>query len=567
MLKKLSFSVKMFMGVCSLLILIAIAFTVVNMRMTADALTEAGLAGVTDAMTFIGRDLELIVANEHITTADAFLASEEVRKLLGATVLGSAYLFVFEAGKGTDAVFLHHPSLQGRALKEFSFGPVLISTTDGLVEYIYNGEHKTSYVRALSNLEVIVGTGLTDSQIMRGKDKAMLNSALALLAAGLTIGVLITWFLVRSLSRPITAVARAAGEVAGGNYDVSIDYAARDAIGDLRGAILSMARDIRQKIQDVEAQTAEALKQKALAEEAMKEANAAKAAVEEKQRTMLDIAATAQDISMRVASASTELSAQVEEVSVSSNEQAQASTEVATAIEEMTATVLEIARNASEGAKHANQNREIAGEAQLAMRKSSEGVAEVKAVSGDVDVSMAALSEKAQNIGAVITVIEDIADQTNLLALNAAIEAARAGEAGRGFAVVADEVRKLAEKTMSATKDVVGHVQDIQAAVKDNLEKKERSNRAVEASITSIAQTSERITQITEKIEETSSLMASIATATEEQSAASEEINASIANISRAVSETNNAMGEAAKAVSDLARLADDLDAVVARLR
>lgn len=568
-MKKMKFSTKMFAGVCTLLVVVALSFSIVNMRMTTDALTEAGLAGVTDAMQLIGQDLERILSHKTISSPEGFLADKDVQEALSRKILGSAYLFVFEAGKGENGKLIYHPdpALKGKTLGSFSFGKHLVSTPKGMVEYVFKGEHKTTYVYTLSNLPLTVATGLTDSQIMRGKDKAMLISTLILIALGLAVGIGFTWMLVRSLVKPITAVAEAASNVAAGQYDVSIDYKAKDAIGELRSAILDMAADIKQKIEEVQAQTAEALKQKELAEEAMQEANKAKAEVEEKQRLMLEIASAAQDISQRVASASTELSAQVEQVSVSSNEQAQASAGVATSIEEMTATVLEIASNASEAAKYAEQNREISQQASVAMHESSQGVGEVKAVSEEVDISMSALSEKAEDIGQVITVIEDIADQTNLLALNAAIEAARAGDAGRGFAVVADEVRKLAEKTMTATKDVATHVQDIQSAVRDNLDKKDRSNKAVAASMASIEETSKRIEEISTKIEETSGLMSSIATATEEQSAAAEEINSSITNIANSVSETDTAMREASQAVSDLARLAEELDEVVAQLR
>ena len=163
-----------------------------------------------------------------------------------------------------------------------------------------------------------------------------------------------------------------------------------------------------------------------------------------------------------VSSASSELASQIQESSHGAEHQARRVSETATAVEEMTASVLEIAKNAESTAQLADTSKEYAADGGQQVNQVKDDVHEINTGFNNVYDSVSELSHQADGIGSIAQTIEDIADQTNLLALNAAIEAARAGEAGRGFAVVADEVRKLAEKTMTATKEVGQAVSGIQ---------------------------------------------------------------------------------------------------------
>jgi methyl-accepting chemotaxis protein len=176
------------------------------------------------------------------------------------------------------------------------------------------------------------------------------------------------------------------------------------------------------------------------------------------------------------------------------------------------------------------------------------------------------LSERAEAIGGVMTVITDIADQTNLLALNAAIEAARAGEAGRGFAVVADEVRKLAEKTMSATHEVGNSIRDIQQAAETNAEHVDGAARGVAQATQLVSESGEALTKIVSLSTESSHLISGIATAAEQQSATSEEINRAIEDVNTIVKETTDGMVQSADAIQELARMASELKTLLDRL-
>ncbi len=288
--------------------------------------------------------------------------------------------------------------------------------------------------------------------------------------------------------------------------------------------------------------------------------------IKKTERTIIDVANQAQNISERMATASKQLSAQVEEVSNGAQVQRDRVTSTAVAMEEMNATVLNVANNAGEANNQSGHVRTKATDGAELVNQVVVAIKSVNDVALELEKNMQQLGKQAESIGSVMDVISDIADQTNLLALNAAIEAARAGEAGRGFAVVADEVRKLAEKTMTATTEVGNSIRGIQATTTININRVSESTNFAGKATELAAVSGNSLSEILSLVEDNTMLISSIATAAEEQSVTSEEINQSIDEINQIAGSTATGMYQASQAVHELSAMALELQGLLKKL-
>ncbi|WP_300161342.1 bacteriohemerythrin [Solidesulfovibrio sp.] len=386
------------------------------------------------------------------------------------------------------------------------------------------------------------------------------------LAVGAVIFFLVLATLGRTLNRPLARLREFATAVAGGDLKVAPKGDYPPELAELRDSLSRMVTAIEANMAEARKKGVEAEEHAVEAEKALETAREQEARGQELLAKMSEAAGKARGVSESMMDASGNLLAEARQVADGASHQRDRMIETATAMEEMNATVLEVARNAASAASSADGAKAKAITGAEGVRSAVTSIENIRQRILELKESMTLLGQKADNIGHIMNVISDIADQTNLLALNAAIEAARAGEAGRGFAVVADEVRKLAEKTMTATKEVGDAVASIQGQARENIAAVESAASGIEESTQAAAASGRFMDEIVGIVETTASQVESIATASEEQSATSEEINRAVEEVNHIAGETAGGMETAIAALTALSSLAGELDDVIRRM-
>lgn len=267
------------------------------------------------------------------------------------------------------------------------------------------------------------------------------------------------------------------------------------------------------------------------------------------------------------ASASSQISSSSEEMAAGAQEQSAQATEVAGAVEQMTTTILETTKNASQANQEAKSAGDMASEGGKVVEDTVHGMNRIAEVVSKAAGTVRDLGKSSDKIGEIIQVIDDIADQTNLLALNAAIEAARAGEQGRGFAVVADEVRKLAERTTKATKEIASMISTIQKETGGAVESMEEGTQEVEKGRELANRAGESLRKIIDSSRSVVDVINQVATASEEQSSAAEQISKNIESISSVTQQSAAGTQQIARAAEDLNRLTDNLQNLISKFK
>ncbi|MGY2288806.1 methyl-accepting chemotaxis protein [Pseudomonas sp. SDO528_S397] len=371
-----------------------------------------------------------------------------------------------------------------------------------------------------SNQLTVSQTAVRDADAAQARYQLLLATGLALL-----FGVIAAWAITRQIVIPLNQTLKVAERVAGGDLSHNLNSTRRDELGQLQRAMQSMTVGLRELIGGIS------------------------------------------DGVTQIASAAEQLSAVTEQTSAGVNSQKVETDQVATAMNEMAATVQEVARNAEEASEAAVAADQQAREGDKVV---SEAIAQIERLASEVGHSteaMGHLQRESDKIGSVLDVIKSVAQQTNLLALNAAIEAARAGEAGRGFAVVADEVRSLAQRTQKSTEEIEALIASLQSGTQQVAGIMDNSRTLTGSSVELTRRAGSALENINRTVSAIQAMNLQIATAAEQQTAVAEEINRSVLNVRDVSEQTSAASEETAASSAELARLGVYLQSLVGRFR
>ena len=367
---------------------------------------------------------------------------------------------------------------------------------------------------------------ITSQNAKRDSDSQQARSTLSLATVlAILFGIVAAWAITRQIVLPLRFTLAAVDRVAAGDLSQNLKVERTDELGQLQASIQKMTLGLRELIGGISSGVAQ------------------------------------------IASAAEQLSAVTEQTSAGVNNQKVETDQVATAMHEMTATVQEVARNAEEASEAAKAADLQAREGD---RVVSEAIAQIERLAKEVGNStqaMGALKTESDKIGSVLDVIKSVAEQTNLLALNAAIEAARAGEAGRGFAVVADEVRSLAQRTQKSTEEIAQLIVGLQTGTQQVANILDSSRELTGSSVELTRRAGSSLENITRTVSAIQAMNQQIAAAAEEQSATAEEINRSVLNVRDVSDQTSSASEKTAASSIELARLGNHLQTLVARFR
>jgi methyl-accepting chemotaxis protein len=428
---------------------------------------------------------------------------------------------------------------------------------------------EVSIVNKLSELGDSVTKACEEQVVTQKKDLAAVEASAKTLAmvfvfGAILFGIAVAFFIARGISRPVSQMASIAQEIAVGDVEHNITLESRDEVGVLAESFRKLIEYMKELATIARAVAANDL---TVIVEPKSDRDVLGTSFKTMTENLTGMVRQLGDNATQLVSAATEVASSSEQMSRGSKDQTDQMAQISTAIEEMTATIVESSKNAGEASEGARGAAETAGTGGQVVSDTIQGMQRIAGVVRESAESIGKLAKSADQIGEIIGVIDDIADQTNLLALNAAIEAARAGEQGRGFAVVADEVRKLAERTGKATGEITGMIKGIQDETTEAVRSMETGIQEVDNGRSLADKAGNSLNEIVTMSQRVMDMIQQIATATEEQSSAAEQISKNVENVSSIARESASGAQQSAAAAEELNRQAEGMQRMVAQFK